>query len=151
MSDSLWPMDCSPAGSSVHGILQARILEWVAISFSRGFSQHRDRAWVSCIASRFFTVWAITEAPAIISTLKYVQLAFTVIFTMCKIVTINTQIVNNSSALIRSVFLSAITPPVWKTSYNIFGNASLLVMNSFSFCVSLRSSQYSLLWKGVFC
>ena len=36
------PMDCSPPGSSVHGILQARILEWVAISFSREFSQPRD-------------------------------------------------------------------------------------------------------------
>ena len=81
---------------------------------------------------------------------KICSLAFTIIFTRCKMVTINTQIVNNSSALIRSVFPSVITPPVWKTSYNIFGNASLLVMNSFSFCVSLRSSQYSLLWKGVF-
>ena len=38
----LHPLDCSPPGSSVHGILQARILEWVAISFSRGSSQSRD-------------------------------------------------------------------------------------------------------------
>ena len=43
------PVDCSLPGSSVHGILQARILEWVAISFSRGSSQPRDQAWVSCI------------------------------------------------------------------------------------------------------
>ena len=43
MSDSLRPVDCSPPSSSVHGILQARILEWVAISFSRGSSQPRDR------------------------------------------------------------------------------------------------------------
>ena len=50
------PMDCSPRGSSVLGILQARILEWVAISFSRGSSQPRDRTQVSCIAGRFFTV-----------------------------------------------------------------------------------------------
>ena len=42
VSDSLWPVDCSPPSSSVHGILQARILEWVAISFSRGSSRHRD-------------------------------------------------------------------------------------------------------------
>ena len=47
------PMDCSPRGSSVHGILQARILECVAIPFSRGSSWPRDRTWVSCIASRF--------------------------------------------------------------------------------------------------
>ena len=49
------PMDCSPPGSSIHRILQARILEWVAISFSRGSSQPRDRTHVSCIAGRFFT------------------------------------------------------------------------------------------------
>ena len=49
------PVDCSPPGSSIHGILQARILEWVAISFSRGSSQPRDRTQVSCIASGFFT------------------------------------------------------------------------------------------------
>ena len=51
------PMDCSPAGSSVHGILQARILEWVAIPSSRESSQPRDWDWVSCvscIASSFF-------------------------------------------------------------------------------------------------
>ena len=43
-------MDCIPPGSSVHGIFQARILEWVAISFSRGSSWPRDRTWVSCIS-----------------------------------------------------------------------------------------------------
>ena len=48
------PIDCSPPGSSVCGILQARILEWVAISFSRGSSQPRDRTWVCCIAGRCF-------------------------------------------------------------------------------------------------
>ena len=46
----------SPLGSSVHGILQARILEWVAISFSKGSSQPRDRTCVSRIACRFFTI-----------------------------------------------------------------------------------------------
>ena len=53
------PMDCSPPGSSVHGISQARILEWVAISFSRGSSLPRDWTWVSCVAGRFFffTIW----------------------------------------------------------------------------------------------
>ena len=53
-------MDCSLLGSSVHGILQAKILEWVAISFSRRSSQPSDKAWVSCIAGRFFTLWAIS-------------------------------------------------------------------------------------------
>jgi len=45
-----------PPGSSVHGILQARILEWVAMPFSRGSSQPRDQTQVSCIAGRFFTM-----------------------------------------------------------------------------------------------
>ena len=49
------PMDCSLPGSSVHGILQARILEWVAMPFSRGSSQPRDPIWVSHTARRFFT------------------------------------------------------------------------------------------------
>ena len=50
------PMDCSLLGSSVHGIFQARVLEWVAISFSRGSPQPRDRTQVSRIAGRHFTV-----------------------------------------------------------------------------------------------
>ena len=48
------PVDCSLPGSSVHGLLQARILEWVTIPFSRGSSWPRDRTWVSWIAGRFF-------------------------------------------------------------------------------------------------
>ena len=52
------PMDCGPPGSSAHGILLARMLEWVAIPLSRGSSQPRDQTPVSCIAGRFFTVWA---------------------------------------------------------------------------------------------
>ena len=53
------PVDCSPPGSSVHGILQAGILERVAIPFSRGSSQPRDQTEVSCIAGRYFT----TDSP----------------------------------------------------------------------------------------
>ena len=55
-------MDCSLSDSSVHGIFQARVLEWIAISFSRGSSWPRTRAQVSRIAGRSFTVWAIREA-----------------------------------------------------------------------------------------
>ena len=50
------PMDDSQPGSSVYGILQARVVEWVAIPFSRGSSRPRDRNWVSRIAGRFFTM-----------------------------------------------------------------------------------------------
>ena len=55
------PMDCSLPGFSVHGIFQARVLERVAISFSRGSSWPRDRPQVSCIAGRCFTLWATRE------------------------------------------------------------------------------------------
>ena len=56
VSDFATPRTSSP-GSSVHGILQARILEWVAIPFTRGSSWPRDQTRVFCIAGRFFTVW----------------------------------------------------------------------------------------------
>ena len=56
------PMDCSLPGSSVHGILQTRILEWVAIPFSKGPSQPRKQTWVSLTDSGFFTVQATREA-----------------------------------------------------------------------------------------
>ena len=57
------PMDCSPPGSSIHGILHARILEWTAISFSRGSSQPRDLIQVSHIAGRFFLLYELPGKP----------------------------------------------------------------------------------------
>ena len=66
----LWdPMDCSPPRFSIHGIFQARIQEWVAISFSRGSSWPRNRTQVSCIAFRFFTTWATRRPCAAYRTL----------------------------------------------------------------------------------
>ena len=61
------PMDCSPPGASVHGILQARTLKRVAIPFSRGSSQLRDWSQVSCIAGRFFTIWATRKGSVLVS------------------------------------------------------------------------------------
>ena len=59
----LWdPMDCSLPGSSVHGISQARILEWVAIAFSRGSFQPGEWTCVSCIGRKILYFWAIREA-----------------------------------------------------------------------------------------
>ena len=58
----LCPTLCDPLDYTVHGILQVRILEWVAFPFSRGSSQPRDRTQVSCIAGGFFTSWATREA-----------------------------------------------------------------------------------------
>ena len=56
------PRDCSPPGSSVHGILQATTLEWAAMPSSRGSSRPRDRTQVSHVAGRFLTSWATREA-----------------------------------------------------------------------------------------
>ena len=61
------PMDCSPPGSSIHGILQARILEWVAMPSSRGSFQPRDQAQASHIAGKFFIIWATWEAHTYIT------------------------------------------------------------------------------------
>ena len=65
------PTLCDPMDYTVHGILQARILEWVAIPFSRGFSQPRDQTHVSCIAGRFFTSWTTRKSPRILESVAY--------------------------------------------------------------------------------
>ena len=62
-----------PTRLSIHGILQARILEWVAISFSRGSSWPRDQTWVSRIGGRCFNLWAIREAGGL-STYNYLEI-----------------------------------------------------------------------------
>ena len=67
---TLWdPMDCSLPGSSVYGIFQARILEWVAISFYRRSSWPRDWTWISHIVGRHFTVWATLLGPLFLEVL----------------------------------------------------------------------------------
>ena len=58
---------CNPMDYTVHGILQARILEWAAFPFSRGSSQPRDRTQGSCIAGGFFTSWATREASVLVA------------------------------------------------------------------------------------
>ena len=77
MSDSCNPLDHSLPGSSVHEILQARILEWVAISFCRGSSRPRNQTQVSCIAGRFLTDWAMREAGITTVKMKVAQSCLT--------------------------------------------------------------------------
>ena len=71
VSDSCNPRGCSLPASSIHGIFQGRILEWVAIAFSRGFSWPRNWIPVSCTAGRFFTNWAMREALLIVVSRGY--------------------------------------------------------------------------------
>ena len=66
-------MDCSPPSSNVHEIFQARILEWVAISFPRGSSQPRGWTLVSCIAGRFFTNWDIGEVSKYLTFIQFLH------------------------------------------------------------------------------
>ena len=76
---TLWDtVGCSPPGFSVYGILQARILEWVAISCSKGSSWPRDWTHVSCIAEGFFTHWATWEAAQYLHT--FLNLRFILLF-----------------------------------------------------------------------
>ena len=67
------PIDCNPPGSAFPGILQARTLEWVAISFSRGSSQARDGTRVSCIAGRFLTTESSRTPSALVNTHKPIR------------------------------------------------------------------------------
>ena len=69
---TLWdPMDCSPPRSSVHGISQVRILEWVAFSLSRGSSRPRDRTCISCMGRRVLYHWATWEGFAFFLKIKH--------------------------------------------------------------------------------
>ena len=76
------PVDCSLPGSSFHGILQARILEWVAISCSRGSSRPRDWTWVSRIVGRHFNLWATREVSSCLKEPKFKGKKSTVLLTM---------------------------------------------------------------------
>ena len=67
------PMDYSPPGCLVHGILQSGTLEWVAIPFSRGSSWPRGWTWVSCITGRLFTIWATYSSNEIFSRIVEIQ------------------------------------------------------------------------------
>ena len=71
------PLDCSPPGCSVHGMFQARILEWAAISYSRGSSQPRDQtciSYISCIAGTFFTTEPLRKPKMALKINKYILL-----------------------------------------------------------------------------
>ena len=113
------PMDCSPPGSSVCGILQARILEWVAMSSSRGSPQPKDQTQVPCIAGGFFAVWATREA---LGSLSYLQPFIIVFVFICLLVCL---FVCFGLLLARVSFCglqwsSASSPSYHESSYSVF-------------------------------
>ena len=85
------PMDCSLPGFSVHGIFQARVLEWGAISFSRGSSWPRDRTQVFCIAGKRFILWATREA------------LFYTVMCLCQSRSLNPSLCSSSPGIHKSV------------------------------------------------
>ena len=109
---TLWdPMDHSPSGYSVHGILQAGTLEWVAVSSSRGSSPPRDWTCVSCIGRQIIYHWATCEAPEICSlNLKF----FVDSLSLCSL----SPSPNSSSLNMETLFL--FWPPLFLTKNQLF-------------------------------
>ena len=105
-------MDCSPPGSSVHGIFQARILEWVAISFSRGSSWPRDRTCISFTGRQILSHWATRESLIFLYLLRLL---------CCKIVgwQFLFQHLYNTVPLLTSLFSDekSFFPPIGKASF----------------------------------
>ena len=101
MSDSLWPHGLWPTGLPCHGVLQARILEWVAKYSLTGSSRPRDRTQVSCIAGRFFTVWVTRETHILVFIAK-------VLPHLCPMQICNFTFVNDGYLTVSSTKLQAL-------------------------------------------
>ena len=158
MSDSWDPVDCSLPGSSVHGILQARILEWVVISFSRGSSQTRDQTQVSSISVRLFTDWVTWEALLLLHSVQFssVQSLSHVWLLATPWITARqaSLSITNSRSLLKHMSIESVIPsshlilccpllllPSIPPSIRVFSNESILCMKwpkdwSFSFSIS---------------
>ena len=109
------PVGCSPPESTVHGILQARILEWVAISFSRGSSWPRDWTPVSCIAGRFFTIWATRE---VLQSTSYISGFFLRSIHVVRLGRFHCWVVFNCMGILQCV-LSIFLSLVWTSSVGL--------------------------------
>ena len=151
------PVDCGPPGSSVHGILQARILEWVAISFSRGSFWPRVQTQVSHIASRCFTLWATSRVQTyFISSVQSLSRVW--LFATPWITARQASLsITNSQSSLRVTFIESgmpsshlilgrpllLLPPI-PPSIRVFSNESTLRMRwpkywSFSFSITLST------------
>ena len=151
----------SPPGSSIHGIFQARVLEWVSIFFSRGSSWPRHQTQVSCIAGRHFTIW-VTRVYKFSQWLSHVQLfatpwpsalqaslSITKSQSLLKLITIQSMIPSNHHILFRPLLSPSNFP-----SIRVFSNESVLPLRrpkywSFSFSIhpsNEYSEQISFLW-----
>ena len=123
------PMDCSLPGSSIHGILQARILEWVAIPFSRGSSGPQDRTQISLIAGGFFTIWATRGTQILTPPLPSRSSQSTELSSLCYTAAFH----HGLSVLHTAVYICQATLPIIPPS------PSLTVSISLSPCLGLYS------------
>ena len=134
MSNSLWPHAHNLSDYSVHGILQAKILEWVAIPFSRGPSWPRDGTQVSYIAGRFFTIWASREArrEVYLPLIKTRILLRTFISLYCYLIK---QLFYHSVSFLITLFLGR------TVNAELLGISNLItrVVHSHFFCISLSN------------
>ena len=133
------PTNCSLPGSSVHGILQARILACVVIPFSRGCSSPRDQTHVSCTTDIFLTIWATRETLAVIvQSLSNVQvfvtlwaaahqasLSFTVSWSLLRFMSVESVMLSNHLILCLSLLLPSIFP-----SIRVFSSESALLIRT---------------------
>ena len=106
------PMDWSPPGSSVKEILQARIPEWVTMPSSRGSSQPREWTQVSCIACKFFTIWATKESHIHLHSYLKCQasLSFTISWSLLKLMFIESVMPFNHFIFFHPLLLPSIFP-----------------------------------------
>ena len=151
------PMDCRSPGSSVHGISQARRLEWVAISFSSRFSQPRDRTPVSRIAGRRFNLSAKSPYPSIIFPYTIYQLltSHTFICLFIFFFHLNTNSVNSKDFSYKSFSYSqdnAAQICTWPSpgSSNIFYKKVLMHIKNYNNFPGLHSHEFLLRWEIIF-
>ena len=144
---------CNPMDYTVHGILKARIQEWVTFPFSRGSSQPRDRTQVSRIAGGFFTSWATVQFSSLICIWLFAtpwtaphqaSLSITNSWSLLKLMSIESVMPSNHLILCRPLLL----PPSILPSIRVFSNESVLCIRwpkywSFGFSIS-PSNEYSM-------
>ena len=134
-SESCSVLSSRPHGYTVHGILQARILEWIAFPFSKGPSQPRDRTQVSHIAGKFFTSWTIREALFTVYVWANESL-------LIKSWTACFQILRSRSSWIDWLKV------YWKFPYQIQSHTFHLVVTQFPFKIRMTPNVTSSLIKG---
>ena len=137
------PIDCSLPGYSVYGILQARILEWVAISSYRGSSHPREWTWVSCIAGRFFTDCGMKEAHDPISSVQFTHSVVSDSATPWTTAHLASLSITNSRSLPKLMSIELVMP----SNHLIFCRPLLLLPSIFpNISVFSNESAYCIKW-----